>query len=346
MKSLIFKIIIISIFTLIAFPVLGSEYNKKLVKEVNLNGTWKFTIMHSNDWYEVNYDDSDWDRIEAPGDWERQGYNGYNGYGFYRKKVNINEDLNEFQMYLMLGYIDDVDEVYFNGELIGSTGSFPPQYNSAYNANRSYFIPQSVIRPGQENIIAVKVFDMGGEGGIVKGDLGIYTQEFPVKTEIDLVGLWKFTTRNNESFREADYDDSDWNEILVPGYWENQGYRNYDGSAWYRKEFTVKNTDFEDYMVLLLGKIDDIDMVFLNGTWIGQTGENEMFRFGDGISDSYCRSDRSYVFPSDLLKNGTNVIAIKVYDKYGEGGIYEGLVGIVNQSKFVDYWKKKSQKYR
>jgi hypothetical protein len=347
MKIIIKYVIAVILISLAASSLAVSEYEKKMVKEVNLNGTWKFSIMQTEGWKNENFNDSGWDEIKAPGEWENQGYNGYNGYGFYRKKIEINKEFNENQMYLVLGYIDDVDEVYFNGVLIGSTGSFPPNYNTAYNAKRSYFIPESIIKPGKVNTIAIKVFDMTGVGGIVKGDLGIYTQEFPIKSDIDLVGQWKFTTRSNDDFKNPDYDDTNWDDIMVPGVWENQGYRNYDGCAWYRKQFQVKKGIAEEYMVMMAGKIDDIDQVFLNGTWIGQTGDDKDFlKNRQGNNENFYKSERAYIFPSCLLKEGTNIVAIKVIDGQGEGGIYDGPVGIVKQSEFINYWKKRSQKNR
>lgn len=302
----------------------NSEYKKKMIKEINLNGLWKFSIMNNTNWEQTNYNDSDWDELIVPRAWEGQGYNDYNGYGFYRKQIFIEEDLIENQLYLMLGYIDDVDEVYFNGELIGSTGSFPPHYKTAYDARRSYLIPASLIKAGQKNTIAVKVLDMGGLGGITKGDIGIYMQEFPIKPAIDLIGEWKFKIRNNPEYKFADYDDSEWDEIMVPGVWENQGYREFNGTAWYRKDFYYNGSLSDKKMVLLLGKVDDIEQVFLNGEWIGQTGHNSYFKTGRMGYNNYHLAERAYIFPAELLKDGKNVIAVKVIDGQGVGGIYDG----------------------
>jgi sialate O-acetylesterase len=343
MKTTLPTLAFLVLTTIISFHTYATEYEKNLIKEVDLAGTWKFSIMHSHDWYAIDFDDSDWDRIRAPECWESQGYNGYDGYGFYRKDILLDKKTEESQMYLKLGYIDDVDEVYFNGTLIGATGSFPPNYKTGYSVKRSYLIPASLIRADSKNTIAVKVFDMTGSGGIRSGDLGIYIKEHPIKPQINLVGEWKFSTENHESFKETEIDDSDWSNILVPGIWENQGFRNHDGNAWYRKEFDVDDIEQEEYMVLLLGKIDDIDIVYLNGEWIGQTGIKEMFERGEDITPYYSRSERSYVFPSKRLKEGKNVIAIHVYDLKNQGGIYDGLAAIVKQSDFVNYWRKRSK---
>lgn len=347
MKQITIKLLTLIFIISWSFSALAnSEYQKKMIKEINLNGLWKFSIMNNTNWEQPNYNDSEWDELIVPKAWEGQGYNDYNGFGFYRKQVVIDESLMENQLYLMLGYIDDVDEVYFNGELIGSTGTFPPHYKTAYDARRSYLIPTSLIKTGQKNTIAVKVFDMSGLGGITKGDIGIYMQEFPIKPTIDLVGLWKFKIRNNPEYKFADYNDSEWDEIMVPGVWENQGYREFNGTAWYRKEFQFNGSSSDKKYVLLLGKVDDIDQVFLNGEWIGQTGHNNYFKTGRIVYNDYHLAERAYIFPAELLKKGKNVVAVKVIDGQGVGGIYDGPIGIITQTEFIQYWKKRSQNIR
>ena len=41
-----------------------------------------------------------------------------------------------------------------------------------------------------------------------------------------------------------------------------------------------------------------------------------------------------------LKKNQKNVIAVRVLDTGGAGGIYEGPVGIITQTKYIEYWRK------
>ena len=64
-------------------------------------------------------------------------------------------------------------------------------------------------------------------------------------------------------------DDNYWKEIFVPAYWEVQGYKNYDGFAWYRKSFVLPEKYSGIKLVLMLGMIDDIDQTYINGTLIG-----------------------------------------------------------------------------
>jgi len=66
----------------------------------------------------------------------------------------------------MFGKIDDCDETYLNGTLIGKTGTMPPEYNSEWTAFRTYEMPEHLINWEGENTLAVRVYDGGGPGGI------------------------------------------------------------------------------------------------------------------------------------------------------------------------------------
>ena len=327
------------------FIVQAGQEDVFLIKD--LTGYWQFSIGDREEWISPKYDDSNWESIKVPSPWEDQGFNGYNGYAFYRKKVVISDEQRGRMLYLFLGYIDDVDEVYFNGHKIGSTGSFPPQYVSAYNAERKYYIPEDIINFNGTNLIAVKVYDSYQSGGIVSGKVGIFGGRMGIKLDVNMQNKWKFHTGDNFSYKEPDYNDTGWDEIFVPAKWEDQGYRDYDGYAWYRKTIVYRNNSGNDNMVMLLGKIDDADQLYINGILIGSTG-NFTSRTGEKINvDQEYNAFRGYYIPAGVLKNNQeNVIAVRVYDRWGAGGIYEGPVGLVTQSKYIDFWKSMKNKNR
>lgn len=336
------KYLVLSLIILVSTNFKISAQDKKLTKIISLHGLWSFSVGEREEWKQRSYNDTDWEKIRVPSSWEDQGFHGYNGYGTYRKKVFISSE-NEGQMlYLMLGYIDDVDEVYFNGTKIGSTGTFPPHYRTAYNADRKYYIPEELIKYDGRNLITVKVYDAEQAGGIVSGNIGIYSSSYGLKPEINLQGSWKFKLGDNFERKRPDYNDVNWDKIFVPSKWEDQGFKNYDGYAWYRKTFTF-STDFTDEnLIVVLGKIDDCDQVYINGQLVGTTGEMPKYQ-GKFIhtSDEF-RAFRGYYFPSKLLKkNSVNTIAVRVFDRVGEGGIYEGPVGIVSQTNYIKYWRKR-----
>jgi sialate O-acetylesterase len=128
----------------------------------------------------------------------------------------------------------------------------------------------------------------------------------------------------------------------VPSYWESQGYKDYDGFAWYRVRFRLP-ADLQDRrVILLLGKIDDFDETYLNGHKIGHTGTMESRSKDIPGSEAY-QQLRAYILPpDDINRNGENVLAVRVYDGYRDGGIYAGPIGIVTQEKYVK-WNNRKQ---
>jgi len=317
--------------------LIGLVSGQNLQNYLPLEGSWKFSIGDDLNWADKNYDDADWESVKVPLAWENQGFNGYDGYAWYRKTVHLPATLKNEVLWLELGFVDDVDELYLNGQLIGKSGSFPPHFQTAYNARRLYRIPAGAILYGAENQIAVRVYDAYNVGGIFSGKVGIRKERNPFLLDLNLEGEWKFKTGDHARYSEEDYKDNHWGSIIVPGAWEDQGYRYYDGIAWYRKIIEIPGHLMNQRLVLILGKIDDVDEVYVNGELIGQTGE-----FPDGyfMYDNAYKSQRGYVIPPRLLKD-KNTIAVRVYDDQLSGGIYEGPVGIITQEKYIQYWKSR-----
>ena len=309
---------------------------------LSLRGKWKFSIGERNEWTMLGFDDSNWEEIYAPSSWEEQGFYGYNGFGFYRKVIVIPEEYEKYDLYLHLGYIDDVDEVYLNGEKIGSSGKFPPHIETAYNAKREYSIPKDKIRFGRENVIAVKVYDSHHQGGIISGDIGLYRNMLSLDLDINLQGTWKFKTGDNPNYAAAAFRDDNWADVQVPGFWENQGFNNYNGMGWYRKTFTVNKRVNTEKLVIILGYIDDIDEVYLNGEKVGATGNFKNLRLGRRGTGEWIEF-RGYYINTEKLKQGKNTIAVRVFDWDKGGGIYQGPIGIVTQEKYIQYWKERRQ---
>jgi hypothetical protein len=305
------------------------------VREINLSGTWKFILGDKMAYAEKNWDDSDWKSVQVPDKWENQGYRDYDGYAWYRNKVKIPASLKSKGILLRLGKIDDVDRVYFNGVFLQGRGGFPPTFSTAYNWDRQYLIPPSMIEFARENTIAVRVYDEWGDGGIVSGPVGIDTQLL-IELAIDLSGLWSFIPGDDAAYKNPDIDVQRWESIRVPGAWESQTHEDLDGFAWYRKTEVIPDRFKNDKLVLVLGRIDDSDEVFVNGTRIARTGT-----FPDGGQASYpdaWQKERFYYIPLHIIRwNGNNVIAVRVYDIQQTGGIYEGPVGVATQKAFLKY---------
>jgi sialate O-acetylesterase len=83
---------------------------------------------------------------------------------------------------LFAGIIDDVDEVYLNGEQIGTVKELSrkdKRYSyTGYNfVLRAYDIPNNLLNKGSENHIEIIVRDHTGLGGIYDGPIGITDSE-------------------------------------------------------------------------------------------------------------------------------------------------------------------------
>jgi hypothetical protein len=306
---------------------------------LDLRGKWKFELGDDEKRASVTFNDSKWDEIFVPSPWEDEGYPGYDGYAWYRKHFRLPGWAVKRDLYLRLGCIDDVSEIYFNGVRIGIIGSFPPEYMTAYNTEIILTVPQNILNNSGDNVIAVRVYDDQLAGGIVQGKIGLYEAQDYLTPEISFAGNWRFKKGDSEQWRDLSFDDHMWDQIFVPAYWEAQGYARYDGMAWYRLHFRIPAEHTQETLVLLLGKIDDLDETFVNGEEIGHTGRIKSNPWKSGRNNEY-RELRAYTIPAGLLKAGAdNVIAVRVYDGSVGGGIYEGPVGIMTRDRYKE-WRK------
>ncbi|MEJ7589434.1 MAG: sialate O-acetylesterase [Ferruginibacter sp.] len=119
---------------------------------------------------------------------------------------------------------------------------------------------------------------------------------------------------NISSWKEASFDDARWPKIMVPGLWEDQTLGDFDGVVWFRKTVNLTAADAGKAGVLELAMIDDADECYINGSKVGSTA-------GYNVK-------RQYTIPAGILKEGKNVIAVRVDDSGGGGGIYGEEAGV------------------
>jgi sialate O-acetylesterase len=343
MKKLILKCLFLFTLATLLFSCeqsVGNDYRTV----VKLNGYWKFSIGDDSTWSSPSFNDESWESIYTPKNWERQGYVGYDGFAWYRKTLFIPSVSEKSTLFLHLGNIDDADEVYLNGKLIGKTGEFPPNYASAYNWSRDYIIPVDLIRENAQNVIAIRVYDSEGEGGLCSSNISIRVNENEDLLNVNLAGDWKFKLYDNTSWKDPNLDDSSWEILQVPMSWEAQNHFDYDGYAWYRKTFTLPNNLEDEKLYLVLGKIDDYDRVYLNGEIIGEVSpkrsKSEMHTWGGNEYNTF----RIYRIPKKVLKDGINSIAVRVYDGQQLGGIYEGPIGIMTEKNMREFKNSRHSK--
>ncbi len=333
---------ILLIIILIAGSARGDEWKTLL----DLKGEWKIELGDNARWSDPTYDDSKWDNISVPAPWEDEGFPGYDGYAWYRKHFTLQNSLKDNDVYLHLGYVDDVSEIYLNGHMIALQGEFPPNFATAYDVYQQHAVPQQFLNNTGDNVIAVRVYDQRLGGGITHGRIGLYEPQNGLKLDLQLAGIWQFTTGDNGSWKEPSANDASWKKVVVPGHWETQGFKDYDGFGWYRIKFKVPANLIGQRLILLLGKIDDVDETYLNGELVGKTGVTRK-GMDQGDAGNSWQEFRAYVIPSDLLLlNQDNTLAVRVNDVYLGGGIYDGPIGLISRDKYLKWKKDQDDEWR
>ncbi len=309
---------------------------------LDLSGFWKFEIGDDSSHADPDFDDSAWEKINVPGAWENEGYPGYDGFAWYRVRFSLPEKVRGRTLHLHLGRIDDVDEVFLNGHLIGYQGRMPPRPETAYHIARRYLLPPSFLKD-RDNLIAVRVYDDMLAGGILDGDVGIYYQPDEIPILASLAGKWTLKMGDDLRWANSDFDDANWQKVDAPVMWDSFGYKDYDGVGWYRKRFTVPQNARTEKLILFLGKIDDVDEVYLNGRKLGRTGTwpNHIRDYQD--YGNYYNEYRAYFIPANQLHlDGENVVAVRVFDGLVHGGIWDGPLGLATQRDYRSWVRRNS----
>lgn len=119
-------------------------------------------------------------------------------------------------------------------------------------------------------------------------------------------------TGESAGYAKPDFDDSDWQAMDLPQAWEKAGI-NKDGVMWFRKTIQLPDGWAGNDLKLSLGPIDDGDTTYINGTKVGHT---------DASVRGGWQIPRLYNVPAKLVRNNTIVLAVRVVDLSGAGGIW------------------------
>ncbi|WP_026728228.1 sialate O-acetylesterase [Flavobacterium denitrificans] len=129
-----------------------------------------------------------------------------------------------------------------------------------------------------------------------------------MKERVEKIQGTSVSTVNENTFKDFSFDDTSWGELNTPSLWENQPLGDLDGVVWMRKTITLSGEDIKNKATLSLAKIDDEDITYVNGV---EVGKNTLYDVR-----------RIYQIPNGILKEGKNVIAVRIVDNTGGGGIY------------------------
>ncbi len=130
------------------------------------------------------------------------------------------------------------------------------------------------------------------------------------------VDAWQSSVDNKDAgFSQGRYlwtdtgvSDAGWRFMGLPCLWEKQGLPDFDGIVWFRKKVTIPASWVGKDITVNLGMIDDNDITWFNGEKIGETV-------------GYTKP-RKYTIPAAKVRAGECVIAVRVFDGSGGGGLY------------------------
>lgn len=108
-----------------------------------------------------------------------------------------------------------------------------------------------------------------------------------------------------ENWAKAQMDISTWKEVKIPCFFKDTELKGFIGSVWFYREFTVGEQLAGKEAKLWLGTIVDSDTVYINGICVGHT--------------EYQYPPRKYVVREGILREGKNIIVIRVKSETGKG---------------------------
>jgi len=167
-----------------------------------------------------------------------------------------------------------------------------------------------------------------GAGGDVP-TLGLWNDDTPARVE--LTGAWT-AAKDDATARDvaAVSQLADWQPVQVPGTFEAQvpAWAQHDGVVWYRRTFDWSGPTNRS-VILRMGKVDDEDWTYVNGTLVGHIGK-------DTHPDDHWQHLREYTVPAGVLQPGENTVVVKVLDTFQSGGIVSGPADIGG----LDRWQR------
>lgn len=129
-------------------------------------------------WQAVDLDDAGWETIRTNQPWEKQGHEGFDGYGWYRLSFDLPADRARANpIVLRLGAVDESCRVWLNGELVGSFTFDIDKDPDSWRKPLDFDV-SGRLKPGR-NVLAVRVEDRSGAGGLWKPSVLVLGRESP-----------------------------------------------------------------------------------------------------------------------------------------------------------------------
>ncbi len=144
---------------------------------VPLDGAWQFHAGDDLNWAKPGVDDTTghdgWEQLRADAPWGTQSHPNYDGPGWYRRHIDLTIAPGAPQdVALLIPSIDDIYELYWNGQLVGHLGTFPP-YPDYLNAIPAQTYGLGPVRSGVLAVRVLKVPFASNDDGTAGGFEGV-----------------------------------------------------------------------------------------------------------------------------------------------------------------------------
>ncbi|MDZ4792807.1 MAG: sialate O-acetylesterase [Bacteroidota bacterium] len=286
-------------------------------------------------WKELLFNDSSWPSMNVPGLWEYQALADFDGVVWYRKTIELGEEFEGKEALLELAMINDSDDSYVNGVKVG-------KMSRNFKEKRKYIIPTGVLKKGK-NVIAVRVEDIGGSGGIY-GDSADLKLGIP-SSSISLAGKWMFqveSIRKSSGISPNEYPSLLFNAMVSPlipysikGAIWYQGESNADRAFQYRKSFPLlindwrkqwSQSDFPFYFVQL-SSYDPTGNNNSKGSQWAELREAQTLTLSlpnTGMAITTDIGNSNDIHPRNKQDVGKRLAAIALNKSYNENIVYSG----------------------
>ena len=142
-------------------------------------------------------------------------------------------------------------------------------------------------------------------------------------------GAWRFHAGDDPAWKTPDFEDSAWENVQLPGRWSDINLKAENAYGWYRRRIGVSPELRGKEVLLLIGKVDDVDETFVNGIRVGGMGA-----FPPDFATAWDKH-RRYRVPANVFKcDGTDLIAVRDYNGQADAGIYEAAPPITQSGPF------------
>lgn len=141
--------------------------------------------------------------------------------------------------------------------------------------------------------------------------------------ELARLTTWRFQTDPQDQgetagWHQPGFDDNGWQQATSLTFWEQQGWKDYDGVAWYRCRLPAP-AEWSRYkrLVLFFGAVDESFRLYIDGTLVHES------RFDAAKDPDLWKKPRPVDIGAALKPGAEHVLAVRVHDSGGAGGLWK-----------------------